>query len=77
MGVDVPNQSVCRHLYGLSLNHHLLHAARVVHLVPTDAELARPEEIVRMSAMNPGSAVTLKQMILKVIRWIQFEFDRT
>ena len=47
MGADIPNQSVCRHLYGLPLNHHLLHAARVVHLVPTDAELARPEEIVR------------------------------
>ena len=44
MGVDVPNQSVCRHLYGFPLNHHLLHAARVVHLVPTDAELARPRE---------------------------------
>ena len=77
MGVDIPNQSVSCHLYRLPLNHHLLHAARVVHLVPTDAELARPEEIERMSSMNAGSEVTLKQMILKVISWIQFEFDRT
>ena len=77
MGVDVPNQSVCRHLYGFPLNHHLLHAARVVHLVPTDAELARPEEIERMSSMNARSEVTLKQMILKVISWIQFEFEQT
>ena len=77
MGVDVPNQSVCRHLYGFPLNHHLLHAARVVHLVPTDAELARPEEIERMSSMNARSEVTLKQMILKVIGWFQFEFERT
>ena len=57
MGVDIPNQSVSRHLYRLPLNHHLLHAARVVHLVPTDAELARPEQIVRMSAMNARSEV--------------------
>ena len=44
MGVDVPDQSVGRHLNRLPLDHHLLHAAGVVHLVPTDAELARPEE---------------------------------
>ena len=44
MGVDVPDQSIGRHLDRLPLDHHLLHAAGVVHLVPTDAELARPEE---------------------------------
>ena len=42
MGVDVPDETVGCHLDGLPLNHHLLHAARVVHLVPADAELARP-----------------------------------
>jgi len=47
VGVYVPNQSVGRHLDRLPLNHHLLHAARVVHLVPSDAELARPEQNVR------------------------------
>ena len=47
MGVDVPDETVSSHLDRLPLDHHLLHAARVVHLVPTDAELARPEEIVR------------------------------
>ena len=44
MGVDVPDETVGCHLDGLPLNHHLLHAARVVHLVPADAELARPGE---------------------------------
>ena len=44
MGVDVPDETVSRHLDGLPFYHYLLHAARVVHLVPTDAELARPEE---------------------------------
>ena len=44
MGVDVPDETVSRHLDGLPLDHHLLHAARVVHLVTTDAELARPGE---------------------------------
>ena len=42
MGVDVPDETVSCHLDGLPLNHHLLHAARVVHLVPADAEFARP-----------------------------------
>ena len=44
MGVDVPDETVSCHLDGLPLNHHLLHAARVVDLVSSDAELARPEE---------------------------------
>ena len=44
MGVDVPDETVSRHLDGLPLDHHLLHAAGVVHLVSSDAELARPEE---------------------------------
>ena len=44
MGVDVPDQPVAGHLDGLALDHHLLHAPGVVHLVPADAELARPSE---------------------------------
>ena len=44
MGVDIPNQTVAGHLDGLALDHHLLHAPGVVHLVPADAELARPLE---------------------------------
>ena len=42
MRVDVSNQSISCHLHRLPLDHHFLHAARVVHLVPADAELARP-----------------------------------
>ena len=44
MGVDIPDQTVAGHLDGLALDHHLLHAPGVVHLVPADAELARPSE---------------------------------
>ena len=44
MGVDIPDQTVAGHLDGFALDHHLLHAPGVVHLVPADAELARPLE---------------------------------
>ena len=65
MGVDVPDETVSRHLNRLPLDHHLLHATRVVHLVPTNAELARPEKkcLFGMTLTQPWMATKEERVV--------------